>query len=148
MKAIRIATWINIFLYIFLLSIPVWVIFNVARVIGPRLHEIVPSRGFFYSVILHIPPVILSVVPPVFCIIGLLRRRNWGRILSIIVNLFVVIVLSGNIIYMIFIKELNFLQAMTSQTAFLTYIAAIPFIALTIALFRKEAKLYFVRSKR
>lgn len=147
MKTIKVAVLINVLLYGVLLFFSVWAAFTIAGVIGPRFHEFFSSPGFFPVAIRIIPFVMLFNGPPVFCIIGMLRRKNWGRILTIVVNIFLVISLSGNIIYMIFVKELSFLAAMTSQTAFLTYIAATPFIALTIVLFRREAKSYFARSK-
>ena len=95
-------------------------------------------------VISHFSPVLLFHTLPVLCIIGLLRKKNWGRILTIIVNIFSVIIVAGNIVLDIVVaNDVGFLPALSSQKALLIYIVAISFIALTVILLRKESKFYF-----
>ena len=99
-------------------------------------------------VISHVAPVVLFHILPVLCIIGLLRKKNWGRILTIIGNIFFVIAVSGNIVFDIVVaNDVGFLPALSSQKALLVYMVAISFIALTVILLRKEAKSYFKASK-
>jgi len=84
---------------------------------------------------------------PVLSIIGLLRRKNWGRILTIFINIFVSIgYLSGRIIGVGAMRGLNVIQVLTAQEVLLTFIVVIPLIALTLILFTRKAKLYFVGS--
>ena len=138
MKAIKIAIWINVLFYICQLCGAVWIIFNF--VTAPRFPEI-PILGKFVFIAFVL--VIHSVV--VVCIIGLLLRKNWGRILIIFFNIFISIgYLSGRIIGAGAIRGLNVIEVLTAQEVFLTFIVVIPLIALTVILFTRKAKSYFV----
>ena len=99
-------------------------------------------------VVSHFFPLLLFHILPVLCIIGLLRKKNWGRILTIIVNIFSVVIVAGNVVLDVVVaNDVGFLPAISSQKALLVYIVAISFIALTVILLRKEAKSYFKSSK-
>jgi len=146
MKTIKIAVWINVFLYVTLLCFVAWFLFKIAVVLVPRFPE-APMSGKLF-VISHFAPVLLFHALPVLCIIGLLRKKNWGRILTIIVNIFFVIIVAGNIVFDIVVaNNVGFLSALSSQKALVIYTVAISFIVLTVLLLRKEAKLYFKASK-
>jgi len=146
MKTIKIAVWINVFLYVTLLCFAAWIFFKIAVVVAPRFPE-APMSGKLF-VISHFSPLLLFHTLPVLSIIGLLRKKNWGRILTIIVNIFFVIIVAGNVVLDIVVaNDVGFLPAISSQKALLIYIVSISFIALTLILFRKEAKSYFKTSK-
>lgn len=138
MKAIKIAIWINVLFYICQLCGAVWIIFNF--VTAPRFLEI-PHLGKF----IFIAFVLLIHSVAAFCIVGLLRRRHWGRILTIFTNIFLSFgYLSGRIIGAGAMRGLNVIQMLTAQEFFLTFIVVIPLIALTVILFSRKAKSYFV----
>ncbi|MBN1255989.1 MAG: hypothetical protein JXA50_11995 [Deltaproteobacteria bacterium] len=148
MKTIKISVWVNVLLYVTLLCFAAWLFFKIAVVVAPRFPE-APMSGKLF-VISHFAPVLLFHTLPVLSIIGLLRKKNWGRILTIILNIFFVIIVAGNVVLDIVVaNDVGFLPAISSQKAFLVYIFAISFsfIALTVILLRKEAKLYFKTSK-
>jgi hypothetical protein len=146
LKTIKIAVWINVLLYVTLLCFAAWFLFKIAVVLVPRFPE-APMSGKLF-VISHFAPVLLFHTLPVLCIIGLLRKKNWGRILTILVNIFSVIAVAGNIVFDIVVaNDIGFLPALSSQKALVIYTVAISFIALTVILLRKEAKSYFKTSK-
>ena len=97
-----------------------------------------------FFVVSHFAPALLFHTLPVLSIIGLLRKKNWGRILTIILNIFSVIIVAGNVVADIVVaNDVGFLPAISSQKALVVYAVAISFIALTVILLRKEAKTYF-----
>ena len=146
MKTIKIAVWINVFLYLTFLCFAAWLFFKIAVVLAPRFPE-APMSGKLF-VVSHFSPLLLFHILPVLCIIGLLRKKNWGRILTIIVNIFSVVIVAGNVVLDVVVaNDVGFLPAISSQKALLVYIVAISFLALTVILFRKEAKSYFKTSK-
>jgi hypothetical protein len=135
MKTMKIAVWINVLFYICQLCGAAWIVFNF--LMAPSFPEI-PFLGKFVFIAFVL--VIHSVAA--FCIIGLLRRGNWGRILTVFTNIFFSIgYLSGRIIGEM--DGSNMIQVLTAQKVLLAFFVVISVIALTVILLTRKAKYYF-----
>ena len=137
MKTIRFAIWINILLYFILLSFSAWYLFKF--VTAPRFPEIPnPQKVLFISFQLFFHSF------PVLCIIGLVWRKNWGRILTLFTNIILSVgLIVGRVFDAIVLRNLDLVHALTTQKVFFSYIIAIPFIALTVILLNERTKSYF-----
>jgi hypothetical protein len=141
LKTIKIAVWINVFLYVTLLCFAAWIFFKIAVVVAPRFPE-APMSGKLF-VISHFFPLLLFYTLPVLSIIGLLRRRNWGRILTIFTNIFLSVgYLAGRIIGAM--GGLHITQALITRDVLIAYLVASPLIVFAVIFLTRKAKLYFV----
>ena len=140
MKTVKIAIWINVLLYAANFCFSGWWISKSVIVLGPRFLEI-PNHIKLFLVFMVLVHGLL-----VLSIIGLLRRKNWGRILTICINIFSSIgYLSGCIIGAM--GGTSIIQVLTAQKVLIALIVVIPLIALTIILFTRQAKSYFKAPK-
>ena len=136
MKTIKIAIWINILFYVVNLCFSAWLFIVVAL----NFSEISDHVKFFFLFFLLLNSL------PVLSIIGLLRRRNWGRMLTIFTNLFLAIgYLASRIISAM--GELHITQVLIAHDVLIAYFVAGPLIALDVILLTRKAKSYFKAPK-
>ena len=137
MKTIKIAIWINVLFYISQLCVAAWIIFK--YVTASKFSEI-PSLGK----LIFIAFVLLVHSVAVFCIIGLLRRKNWGRILTVVANIFISTGFIAGRIFDAMGSGVNTIQALTAHYVLVAYIIGLSLIALAVILLTWKAKSYFV----
>ena len=137
MRTIKSAIFINILLYALFLSYSTWYLFNLITAQGfpeipnPQKYLFISFQIFFHSFF-------------ILAAIGLALRKNWGRLLTSVLNIFLsVILIASHISDEIGIGGLNFSGAIASQGAVYVFVKAIPLVCLAVILLNTKTKIYF-----
>jgi len=137
MKTIKMAIWINIIFYIILLCGSAWALSKIFT--APKL-QLVPS----YPKYAFISFQFIGHIFLVLCIIGLAIRKNWGRILAIILNFIMVIGIGANLFLNGNVLKSNvYSLSLFSQHYLFSIIYLILFTFISIVLSGQRAKQFF-----
>ena len=137
MRTIKIAIFINILLYTLYLAYSAWYLINF--ITAPRFPDITNSQKYsFISFQIFFHSFFILAV------IGLALRKNWGRILTSVMNIFLpIILLTSHITDEIGIGGISFSEAIITQEAVFLYFKVIPLICLSVILLNTKTKMYF-----
>lgn len=139
MKTIKVIVLINALLYVIFLCGSGWAL---TKIITAPKFQSMPS----YPIFVFISFWFIGHIFPVLCIIGLALRKNWGRILTIVLNIIMVLGLGGKLFLNVSaLKSIVFPLSPSpySQHYLFSIIYLILFASLTILLSRPQTKQFF-----
>ena len=137
MKIFKIAIWTTVLFYISQICFSVWYLYTFVS--SPKFPEIPILIRYGFPIF-----IILINCFPVVSIIGLIRKKNWGRILAIIIYIFLSLsLIYSRIVENIILRDANILNALVNHKAIWAYIYLIPLIALALFFMQKKTKDYF-----
>ena len=137
MKTIKIAIYINVLLYAINLAYAAW---GLSTVISAPKFSYEPNLDKFFFISFSVVFYGLFGI----AMFGLILRKNWGRILALVMNLFLSTgIIAASILDEIGIRELSFTNAIMSKMVIISYIRVSPFICLAVVLFNARTKEYF-----
>ena len=137
MKILKVAILVNIVLYGIFLCGSVWAL---TKIFTAPNFQAIPS----YPKLVFISFQVIGHAFPVFCIVGLALRKNWGRILALILNIIMVIGIGLKVFSNINIfKSMVFPLSPYSQHYIFSVIYLILFASLSIILGRPRTKQLF-----